>query len=389
MTERTRPTNHFLSIFCSAPPQTPPPKNLKGKEMVLVGRSHGAYAECEVARWDCRCSRPAGRERKRKLCLLRFLNCFGNECELGKINAPMFLKSKVLTIVGPTASGKTSLSIKLAKHFDGEVISADSRQVYRGIDLLSGKVTKEEMSNIPHHLLDIADPTTIYTADDFVHDATLAITDITKRKKVPIIAGGTFFYVDTLLGKQSLPKAPPNHTLRTELERLTTEELAEKIKVADPTRASTIDLRNRRRLIRSLEIIDALGKVPVITSKPIYDTYTIGIHIPTETLHNNIKQRILNRLNEGMISEAEALVSNGVSHDRMEDFGLECRYLSRYLRGLLSYEEMLVELETKIRQFAKRQMTWLKRDQTIRWLDPKSDSEYHKTLSEIESWLKN
>lgn len=296
---------------------------------------------------------------------------------------------KILTIVGPTSSGKTSLSIKLATELNGEVISADSRQVYCGIDLLSGKVTKEEMSNIPHHLLDIADPTIIYTADDFVRDATIAINDITEHKKLPIITGGTFFYIDTLLGKQSLPKVPPNLILRTELENLTTDELAEKIKATDPARASTIDLHNRRRLIRSLEIIDTLGKVPVITPKTIYDTYTIGIHIPTETLHENIKQRIYDRLDEGMVKEAEALLNNGVSHERMEDLGLECRYLSRHLRGLLSYEEMINELQTKTSQFAKRQMTWLKRDQTTHWINPKADSEYRKTLTEIKSWFKN
>lgn len=298
-------------------------------------------------------------------------------------------KPKVLSIVGPTSSGKTSLSIKLASAFEGEVISADSRQVYRGINLLSGKVTQEEMGDIPHHLLDIADPVTVYTADDFVRDASTAITDITERTKLPIIAGGTFFYIDALLGKQTLPRVAPNIGLRQELEQRTTEDLFAELTLSDPARASTIDSKNRRRLIRALEIIATLGTVPQPTEQSIYETFTIGIHIPAETLHKNIKQRLLERLASGMVDEAKKLILAGVSHERMEELGLECRYVSRYLRDELSYDEMVSQLETKTCQFAKRQMTWLKRDDNIHWINPQSVDDYGDMVNKVKTWLKN
>jgi len=296
-------------------------------------------------------------------------------------------KTKVLTIIGPTASGKTSLSIKLAEQFDGEIISADSRQVYRGIDLLSGKVTAEEQHGITHHLLDIADPaTTIYTADDFIHDAKKSIGTITSRHKLPIIAGGTFFYIDSLLGTYSLPQIPPNNTLRTTLEKMTTPELYERLKVHDPERAETIDPANRRRLIRALEIIDVLGMVPKLTTQRTYDVFSVGIQIPTDILHHNIHVRLRERLEQGMLEEATHLLNNGVTHERMEALGLECRYCSRHLRGVLTHPDMVSELETKIRQYAKRQMTWLKRDKTIHWYNPKNQDEFITMCNNITQW---
>jgi len=296
-------------------------------------------------------------------------------------------KLKVLAIVGPTASGKTSLSIALAKKLKGEVISADSRQVYRDIDLLSGKVTEVEKEHIPHHLLDVCDPQVTYTADDFVRDAKRAIEDITTRHHLPIIAGGTFFYLDALLEKQSLPSVPPNNILREQLEQHSTAELFTLLQKRDPDRSTTIDSKNRRRLVRALEIIDALGTVPKTIQKNTYDAFTIGITITPEKLHQNIKQRIIDRMNSGMLEEALALRTSGVTHERMEALGLECRYLSRHLEGLLTYEQMIEELETKTRQFAKRQMTWLKRDQSINWIDPKDEHAVSNIIEKINHWL--
>ncbi len=280
-------------------------------------------------------------------------------------------KTPLIIIVGPTASGKTSLSIALAKRCNGEVISADSRQVYRGLDLGSGKVTKEEMGNIPHHLLDIADPTDVYTAADFTRDAREAISTITARHHLPIIAGGTFFYIDSLLGRISLPEVPPNEVLRAELELLDTEALVQRLRQLDPRRAKTVDTANPRRLIRAIEIATTLGSVPEVTqtTDSPYRPLTLGITIDTETLHHNIHVRLIERLEAGMVDEVETLLQNGVTHERLEALGLEYRYVSRYLAGQLDYETMVQELETKIRQFAKRQYTWLKRDTSIIWVD--------------------
>jgi tRNA dimethylallyltransferase len=277
----------------------------------------------------------------------------------------------VLVIVGPTASGKTSLSIKLAQTFCGEVISADSRQVYRGLDIGSGKVTPSEMAGVPHHLLDIADPETVYSASDFKRDASKTAQAITGRGHLPVVVGGTFFYVDTLLGNISFPQVPPNDELRNELETLSVEELYTRLQALDPNRAATIDKDNSRRLVRAIEIATALGAVPVPTpTDSPYRSLKLGILIDRETLHTNIHNRLLARLNDGMVAEVETLLARGVPHERLESFGLEYRYISRFLQGQLTYDDMVTELETKIRQFAKRQYTWLKRDTDIHWVLP-------------------
>lgn len=296
-------------------------------------------------------------------------------------------KQPLIIIVGPTASGKTSLSIKLAQTFAGEVISADSRQVYRGLDIGSGKVTKDEMQGIPHHLLDIADPATVYNASDFVRYAKVAIADIATRQHLPIIAGGTFFYIDSLLGRLSLPAVPPNEILRTELESLPLAELYARLTAIDPARAATVDQANPRRLVRAIEIATTLGHVPPTThTDSPYRPLTLGITIEKETLHHNIHVRLHERLEAGMVAEVEGLIATGVTHERLESLGLEYRYISRYLRGIMDYDTMVVELETKIRQFAKRQYTWLKRDTSIVWVDPR---DFDSIQAQINSFLTN
>lgn len=276
---------------------------------------------------------------------------------------------KVLTIVGQTASGKTALSLALAKEFDGELISADSRQVYRGMDVGSGKVTKGEQAIAPHHLIDVADPSDVYNVADFVRDGREAIAEITERKHLPIVVGGTFLYVDALLGKVSLPEVPPNEALRAELEQRSTEDLVAELQGKDPRRAAEIDLHNRVRLIRALEIIAAKGSVPPATAEALYDTLTIGLAIDPEVLHERIRTRLQTRFQkEGMIEEVARLHAEGVSWERLHSFGLEYRRIAEFLQGTITSREDLTELlERDIRNFAKRQMTWLKRDTAIRW----------------------
>jgi tRNA dimethylallyltransferase len=275
---------------------------------------------------------------------------------------------KVIAIVGPTSAGKTSLSIELAKIFNGEVISADSRQVYRGLDIGSGKVTNEEMGGITHHLIDVADPKDVYTAADFLRDAKAAIDNIVSRGKLPIIAGGTFFYLDLLKGKMNIAEVAPNPTLQAKLEKMTTDELSVQLIKQDKERAANIDHKNRRRLVRALEIIDSIGKVPEpVETVSDYDWLTIGIDIEKEILNERIEKRIHLRLENGMIEEVDKLITGGLSINRLQDFGLEYRYLTKYLIKELSYEETVNQLFAKSRQFAKRQKTWLKRDQSIIW----------------------
>lgn len=276
---------------------------------------------------------------------------------------------KVLIIIGPTASGKSSLAVELAKKFNGEVISADSRQVYRGMNIGSGKVTKREMAGVPHHLLDVASPKKVFNAADFVRLGRQAIVDITSRGKLPIICGGTGFYIDTLLGRITLPEVPPNPTLRKRLEKLPTEKLFAKLQKLDPARAWTIDSQNPIRLVRAIEIATALGSVPKPTKDgPLYDTLWIGIEWPKEKLHQRIHERLLARMKVRMVAEAKRLHAAGLSYKRMEEMGLEYRYLARLLRGTLSKAEFLTQLETAIRGYARAQMHYWRRNKEITWL---------------------
>jgi len=278
-------------------------------------------------------------------------------------------KPPVLAIVGPTASGKTSLSIELAQQFNGEVISADSRQVYRGMDLGTGKVTRLEMKDVTHHLIDIANPTEVYTGADFKHDANVVLSDIVARKKLPIIAGGTFFYLELLRGTMSVAPVPPDPELRAVLETKSTAELQRQLAAMDITHSAVIDTSNRRRLIRAIEIINTLGVLPSVEPIPSpYDWLTIGIEVPADILAERTHRRILERLDQGMIEEVEVLHKQGVSWERLDSFGLEYRYIARYLQKTITKETMIEELSTKTRQFVKRQRTWLKRDKSIIWL---------------------
>jgi len=279
-------------------------------------------------------------------------------------------KQKIVCIVGPTAVGKTALSIALAKAMSGEIISADSRQVYKGLDIGSGKVTLEEMEGVPHHLLDVADPKEVFSASNFVELGRKAIAQIAARGHVPIIAGGTGFYIDALVGKISPAGVPPNEALRAELEKLTLEELQKKLAALDPRRFETIEQKNPRRLVRAIEIATALGEVPQATTDLLYDVLWLGITIPLPNLIERIETRLLARLNEGMLAEAKHLHQEGLSYERMEELGLEYRYMARHLSGEISYEEMVEQLKGEIIKYAKRQMTWFKANKDIQWVAP-------------------
>jgi tRNA dimethylallyltransferase len=292
-------------------------------------------------------------------------------------------KQKILVIVGPTSSGKTSLSIKLAKNFNGEVISADSRQVYKYMDLGSGKVTKKEMQGVKHYLLDVVSPKTEYNVVKFVRDASKAIKQINKKKKLPIICGGTMFWVDALL--YGLPETTkPDPQLRKKLDQLTTKQLFNKLKKLDPQRAANIDPYNKRRLIRALEIIIKTGQpVPQYIKKNQYDVLKIGVKRSKDELKERIHDRLLARISQGMIAEVKRLHKQGVSWQRLDNFGLEYRWVSRYLRGLITKYEMLERLELEINHYAKRQMTWFKKDKEIIW-----ENDYKKIKKQVTAWLK-
>lgn len=284
-------------------------------------------------------------------------------------------KTKIIAIVGPNASGKSTLSVKVAKKVGGEVISADSRQVYRGMDIGTGKVTKKEMAGIPHHLLDVSPPKREFNVFHFKKLAEKKIKEIAGRGKIPVIVGGTGFWIDALLYDWQLPKVKPNKKLRAKLEKESTKELFRKLKKLDPRRARAIDPSNKRRLIRAIEIVLTTKRpVPELKKESRYDALIIGLRLPHDELDKRIYKRLLKRLKQGLAQEVKKLHKSGVSWKRLDDLGLEYCYVSRYLRGLINYRKMVDELNRAIRQYAKRQMTWFKRNQQIHWVETQKDA---------------
>lgn len=279
-------------------------------------------------------------------------------------------KQKIVVVIGPTASGKTSLAVHIAQTFDGEVISADSRQVYQGLDIGTEKITTEEMGGVPHHLIDCVDPLESYTAFDFKKDAEQCIAEIAQRNHAPVIAGGTLFYIETLLGRKNSPEIAPNPDLRAVLEKLPAETLFEMLKTKDLRRAQAIDSKNPRRLVRALEIVDALGVVPEeVDSECPYEIFIVGISVPVEILKERIAKRLRETLQKGLVAETQMLLKKGISEERLSEIGLEYRVVLSYLRGEIEEEDLAQKLIDKVWQYAKRQRTWLKRVEGTHWYD--------------------
>ena len=294
---------------------------------------------------------------------------------------------KLIVIVGPTASGKSDLGIKLAKKLRGEIISGDSRQIYRGMDIGTGEVTKREQKMVRHHLLDVASPKRIFTASDFKKLGERAIKDLASKNKIPIIVGGTGFYIDILLGRMQAAQVKPNKQLRAELEKQSAEQLFKRLKKLDPARAETIDAKNSRRLIRAIEIFMATKKSSLTTSylPPTANYEVLWLGLRPENLQDRIKKRLDSRLKAGMINEVRNLhnppIGGGVSWKRLEDMGLEYRWISRWLIKNLKVKSKNYNSEFKISEeynyllrditrYSKRQMTWFKRNKDIHWLAP-------------------
>jgi tRNA dimethylallyltransferase len=299
----------------------------------------------------------------------------------------MLSKNRLLVVLGPTASGKSSLAIALAREFVGEIISADSRQVYKGLDIGSGKVAKRERRGVTHHLIDVSAPNSEYNVHHFQTDAARAIRAIQKKGKLPILCGGTGFWIEALLSGQALPRVRPNPLLRAKLQRLGAAELFKMLQEKDPDRALAIDRHNPRRLIRAIEIVEATRKpVPPLTAKSHYDSLILGIALPQEVLFKKIHVRLQKRLRQGMLDEVKGLLASGVSARRLIDLGLEYRYCTLYLEGKLTRPEFEKRLEKEIREYAKRQMTWFRRMEKkypIRWV---KNQQMAKTL--IDAFLK-
>ncbi len=281
-------------------------------------------------------------------------------------------KNKIVVILGPTASGKTNFGVKLAKKFNGEIVSADSRQVYRGMDIGTGKdldeyiiKSKGKVIRIPYHLIDIVSPRTEFNLSKYKKLAMRAIDDILKRGKLPIIVGGTGLYLEAIVENYELCPVKPDKTLRAQLEKLNTSELLARLKTLNHKfyqKLNPSDKKNKRRLIRYIEILSHDPQFKPRKKSPKYESLLLGVTWPRETLKQRIYKRLIERIEkEGMIEEVERLHKEGISWKRLISFGLEYKYISLYLKGELNREEMIEGLYRAICQFAKRQMTWFRR----------------------------
>ncbi|MEI6553528.1 MAG: tRNA (adenosine(37)-N6)-dimethylallyltransferase MiaA [bacterium] len=298
---------------------------------------------------------------------------------------------KVVVICGPTATGKSDLAVLIAKKFGGEIISADSRQVYKGLDLGSGKITKKEMRGIPHFMLDIVEPKRTYTVDKFSKEALNISKEILKKNKFPIICGGTGMYIDALIDGIEYPQVLPDKKLRKELSTFTTENLFKKLMSLDNNRAEQLKNDNsgefnRVRLIRSIEIATKIGVVPPLIKKTRFDAMFIGLDFDDKTIKDRILLRIKSRMKKGMLAEARNLYKNGLRLKRMHELGLEYGHLASVLEGKISKEEFEQVLANDIWHFVKRQRTWFKRRSEILWFKP-SKTNFKKIESVVKKFL--
>jgi len=296
--------------------------------------------------------------------------------------------NKVIVILGPNASGKTGLAVKLAKKFKGEIISADSRQVYQGMDIGTGKEGKRGVINkhpvrfinsIPQYLVDIKKPSQQYTVADFQKQVTGLIQEIIQRNKIPFIIGGTGLYLDALTKGFIIPQtSKKGQQIRKKLEKQNLKILLKKLKKLDFETYQKIDKSNKRRIVRALEVCLITGKKfseLKKESKPDFQFLKIGLTHPRKKLYELIDKRVDKRIKQGMIAEVKKLKRQDLSWKRLDDFGLEYRFIAKYLKGEFKKEEMIEKLKFAIHHFARRQLTWFRRDKEIYWISSKKQAE--------------
>ena len=295
------------------------------------------------------------------------------------------MSKDLVAIVGPTASGKSSLAVFLSKRYNGEIISADSRQIYFGINVGADQIQKNKMQGIPHHLLDIEDPRTRCSVVKYKKHAEKAIEKIHTNNKLPFLVGGTGMYIDTVIYNLKYPSIAEDRKLRSELEKKTKKELFLILHKIDPQRASAIDLNNKRRIIRAIEINRHTNKpVPkqVLKNKQ-YKTLILGIKTEREELYKKIEERFYTTLQNGHKQEVELLNKKyKVNWTSIEDLGMNYKYMSYYLQGKITEQEMIEKSIKSIQQYSKRQMVWFKKNQDIKWIKTPQ-----KAVNEIDKFI--
>lgn len=300
-------------------------------------------------------------------------------------------RPKLVVVLGPTASGKSALGIQLAQRFQGEIVSADSRQVYQGMDIGTAKVTPEERALVPHHLLDVVDPGEIYTVSQFQQQAIQAIAEIYACGKRAFLVGGSPHYIQVVVDNLTLPHIPPQPALRAELEKQPLADLLARLEELDPQSMLTIDRNNPRRVIRALEVCLVSGR-PFSqqrgSAEPLYDSLLLGINWPRPVLYQRIDARVDERMRTGMVEEVSRLLAEGVSAERLESFGLEYRFISRLLRGEFKSEaEMVERLKYAIHDFTRRQLTWFRKEPRIHWLTTGQGDYLEEAIQKVEQFF--
>ena len=280
---------------------------------------------------------------------------------------------KLVVIAGTNASGKSGLGIQLAKKYDAEIVSADSRQVFTGLDLGSGKVTPEEMDGVMHHLIDVAAPNEFFSMQNFQDLAYESIDDIHSRNKKAFLVGGTGLYVNSIVDGYNVNKAPVDERLREEVAAKSLDELLQILKDKNPDALEKVDIKNKRRVERAVErALSGALEEPVNT--PRYETLVIGVTWPREVLYERIRERLDRRLNQGMIEEVVRLREQGATDEFLYKLGLEYRYILMYLRNeFSSFDAFYDKLFMEIRHLAKEQMTWFRKRSDINWIDMGKD----------------
>ncbi len=302
-----------------------------------------------------------------------------------------FTQHNLIVILGPTASGKTRLAVRLAASIGGELISADSRQVYRGMDIGTGKDLAEYVIDgvpVPYHLIDVADPDHLFSVFEFQQRFYACFREITARGRMPILVGGTGLYIESVLREYRMLPVEENKALREELEGQGIDELTARLLRLKPALHNTTDLTGRERLTRAIEIAEheAVHGTGDNSERPDIVPLVIGVRWDRSVLRERITNRLKERLEQGMIEEVQRLRDSGVAWERLDEMGLEYRYVSLYLQGKLSYDEMFKTLNIRIHQFAKRQDTWFRgmerRGIAIQWLEGADEAVLRKIVRE-------
>jgi len=273
------------------------------------------------------------------------------------------MEHKLIVILGPTAVGKTNIAVNLAHRFNGEIISADSRQVYNRMDIGTGKDLDEYIINgnkIPYHLINVVEPTEEFNLFQFQRYFYDSFDKITELEKLPFLVGGTGLYIQSILKDYHFPKVNLNSNRVDELESKSLNDLREILKKISSSLHNTTDLKIKERVIKAILIAES-DKADRITPNIEFDSLVIGIEDVRDNIKQNITKRLKQRLNEGMVEEVEALVNEGISYDKLDFFGLEYKFIGRYLKGELNYNDMYQKLNSAIHNFAKRQMTWFRK----------------------------